>query len=70
VPVQSVSPLPYKILAGQRYAAGDKVPGEYFYAPTFDTTPHRVVIGTDMYYEIQFGHRVEFVRAADVDLVP
>ncbi|MGW3911040.1 N-acetylmuramoyl-L-alanine amidase [Streptomyces sp. NPDC005070] len=70
VPVQAVSPLPYKILAGQRYAAGDKVPGEYFYAPTFDTTPHRVVIGTDMYYEIQFGHRVEFVRAADVDLVP
>jgi Negative regulator of beta-lactamase expression len=69
VPVQAVSPLPYKLLAGQRYAVGDKVPGEYFYAPTFDTTPHRVVIGTDMYYEIQFGHRVEFVRAADVDLV-
>ncbi|MFH8391834.1 N-acetylmuramoyl-L-alanine amidase [Streptomyces sp. NPDC018036] len=70
VPAQAVSPLPYKILAGQRYAAGDEVPGEYFYSPTFDTTSHRVVIGTDMYYEIQFGHRVEFVRAADVDLVP
>ncbi|MET7700537.1 peptidoglycan recognition family protein [Streptomyces sp. NPDC005485] len=70
VPVQAVSPLPYKLLAGQKYAAGDKVAGEYFYAPTFDTAPHRVVIGKDMYYEIQFGHRVEFVRAADVDLVP
>ncbi|MFJ7962647.1 N-acetylmuramoyl-L-alanine amidase [Streptomyces sp. NPDC096324] len=69
VPVQAVSPLPYKILAGQRYAAGDKVPGEYFFSPTFDTTSHRVVIGTDLYYEIQYGHRVEFVRAADVDLV-
>ncbi|MGW3662514.1 N-acetylmuramoyl-L-alanine amidase [Streptomyces sp. NPDC005141] len=69
VPVQTVSPLPYKVLTGQRYAAGDKVPGEYFYAPTFDTTPHKVVIGTDQYYEIQFGHRVAFVRAADVDLV-
>ncbi|MET9901628.1 peptidoglycan recognition family protein [Streptomyces sp. NPDC006446] len=69
VPVQAVSPLPYKVLAGQRYAAGDKVPGEYFYAPTFDTTPHRVVIGSDQYYEIQFGHRVAFVRAVDVDLV-
>ncbi|MHA5052227.1 N-acetylmuramoyl-L-alanine amidase [Streptomyces sp. SD15] len=66
VPVQSVSPLPYKLLAGQKYAAGDKVPGEYYYAPTFDTAPHKVVIGTDMYYEIQFGHRVAFVRAADV----
>ncbi|MFF6996341.1 N-acetylmuramoyl-L-alanine amidase [Streptomyces sp. NPDC008313] len=70
VPVQSVSPLPYKLLAGQRYAAGDRMPGEYFYAPTFDTSVHRVVTGKDMYYEIQFGHRVAYVRAADVRLVP
>ncbi|MFD7710469.1 N-acetylmuramoyl-L-alanine amidase [Streptomyces sp. NPDC059786] len=69
VPVQAVSPLPYKLLAGQRYAVGGKVAGEYFYAPTFDTAPHKVVIGDDMYYEIQFGHRVAFVRAADVDVV-
>jgi N-acetyl-anhydromuramyl-L-alanine amidase AmpD len=68
VPAQAVSPLPYKIPAGQKYAAGDKVPGEYFYAPTFDTAPHKVVIGKDMYYEIQFGHRVAFVRAADVNV--
>ncbi|WP_406350288.1 N-acetylmuramoyl-L-alanine amidase [Streptomyces sp. NBC_00658] len=66
VPVQTVSPLPYKLLTGQEYAVGDKVPGEYYYAPTFDTAPHKVVIGKDMYYEIQFGHRVAFVRAADV----
>ncbi|GAA3789184.1 N-acetylmuramoyl-L-alanine amidase [Streptomyces phyllanthi] len=70
VPVQSVSPLPYRLPAGQRYAVGDKVPGEYFYAPTFDTAPHRVVIGEDQYYEIQFGHRVAFVRAADVRVLP
>ncbi|GGV29549.1 N-acetylmuramoyl-L-alanine amidase [Streptomyces spectabilis] len=70
VPVQSVSPLPYKLLAGQKYAIGDKVPGEYFYAPTFDLKPHRVVRGKDVYYEIQFGHRVAFVRAADVKVVP
>ena len=70
VPVQDVSPLPYKLLKGQKYSAGDKVPGEYFYAPTFDTTPHRVVRGKDMYYEIQFGHRVAYVRAADVRVVP
>ncbi|MEU3791426.1 N-acetylmuramoyl-L-alanine amidase [Streptomyces fructofermentans] len=69
VPVQSVSPLPYKLPAGQRYAVGGKVPGEYFYSPTFDTAPHRVVRGEDMYYEIQFGHRVAFVRAADVRLL-
>ncbi|MFF2993630.1 N-acetylmuramoyl-L-alanine amidase [Streptomyces sp. NPDC057950] len=68
IPVQTVSPLSYKLLAGQKYVAGDKVPGEYFYSPTFDTTSHKVVTGKDMYYEIQFGHRVEFVRAADVEV--
>ncbi|MGW1893860.1 N-acetylmuramoyl-L-alanine amidase [Streptomyces sp. NPDC002004] len=68
VPVQAVSPLPYKILAGQSYVLGGVQKGEYFYSPTFDTAPHRVVRGNDVYYEIQFGHRVEFVRAADVDV--
>ncbi|WP_129311235.1 peptidoglycan recognition family protein [Streptomyces sp. L2] len=68
VPAQSVVPLPYTIPAGQRYAVGDEVPGEYYYAVTFTTDSHRVVIGKDLYYEIQYGHRVEFVRAADVRL--
>ncbi|MFE7271946.1 N-acetylmuramoyl-L-alanine amidase [Streptomyces sp. NPDC057623] len=66
VPVQAVSPLPYTLPAGQRYAVGGKVPGEYYYAVTFDEGAHRVVVGKDQYYEIQFGHRVAYVRAADV----
>lgn len=66
VPVQAVSPLPYKLLAGQSYVVGDRTPGEYFFAPAFDTTGHRVVRGQEEYYEIQFGHRVAFVKAADV----
>ncbi|MFF7178410.1 N-acetylmuramoyl-L-alanine amidase [Streptomyces sp. NPDC008121] len=66
VPVQAVSPLPYRLLAGQRYVVGDRTPGEYYFAPVFDTTGHRVVRGQEEYYEIQFGHRVAFVRAADV----
>ncbi|WP_320781712.1 N-acetylmuramoyl-L-alanine amidase [Streptomyces sp. CRN 30] len=70
VPVQPVSPLPYRLLAGQRYAVGGQVPGEYFYAPTLDPARHRVVTGKDKYYEIQFGHRVAFVRAADVQVLP
>ncbi|MEV6166877.1 peptidoglycan recognition family protein [Streptomyces sp. NPDC051954] len=69
VPVQEVSPLPYKLLAGQKYVAGGKVPGEYYYAVTFATDSHKVVAGKDAYYEIQFGHRVAFVRAADVRAV-
>jgi N-acetyl-anhydromuramyl-L-alanine amidase AmpD len=70
VPAQAVSPLPYKVLKGQTYVAGDKVPGEYYYAVTFTTDSHKVVVGKDLYYEIQYGHRVAFVRAADVEVKP
>ncbi|MFE7837158.1 N-acetylmuramoyl-L-alanine amidase [Streptomyces sp. NPDC057474] len=70
VPAQAVSPLPYNLLKGQKYVAGGRVPGEYYYAVSFDTTGHRVVVGEDLYYEIQFGHRVAFVRAADVRVLP
>ncbi len=70
VPQQAVSPLPYTLPEGQRYVVGDEVPGEYYYAVTFDEDSHRMVVGKDRYYEIQFGHRVAFVRAADVRLVP
>ncbi len=66
VPAQTVSPLPYTVLKGQKYVTGGKVPGEYYYAVAFDGASHRVVRGEDRYYEIQFGHRVGFVRAADV----
>ncbi|CAM5266161.1 N-acetylmuramoyl-L-alanine amidase [Streptomyces griseomycini] len=70
VPAQSVSPLPYTLPKGQKYVTGGKVPGEYYYAVTFDEASHRVVTGKDLYYEIQFGHRVGFVRAADVTVRP
>jgi N-acetyl-anhydromuramyl-L-alanine amidase AmpD len=70
VPAQAVSPLPYTLPKGQRYVIGDRVPGEYYYAVTFTTDSHRVVVGEDLYYEIQFGHRVAFVRAADVRVLP
>ncbi|WEH31436.1 peptidoglycan recognition family protein [Streptomyces sp. AM 3-1-1] len=63
---QALSPFSYKLLAGQRYVAGGKVHGEYFYSPTFDTTDHKVVRGANEYYEIQFGHRVAYVNADDV----
>ncbi|MFE9058006.1 N-acetylmuramoyl-L-alanine amidase [Streptomyces mutabilis] len=68
VPAQAVSPLPYRVLAGQEYVVGEKVPGEYYYAVTFDEASHRVVTGRDVYYQIQYGHRVGYVRAADVTL--
>ncbi|MEU0722251.1 peptidoglycan recognition family protein [Streptomyces lavendulocolor] len=70
VPVQAVTPLPYRLSAGQRYVVGGRVPGEYYYAPSFDTSGHRVVRGREAYYEIQFGHRVAYVKEADVTVSP
>ncbi|CAM5735830.1 N-acetylmuramoyl-L-alanine amidase OS=Streptomyces alboniger OX=132473 GN=CP975_32770 PE=4 SV=1 [Streptomyces alboniger] len=49
VPAQAVSPLPYRLPAGQRYVVGDRLPGEYFYAVTFSPDAHKVVIGEDLY---------------------
>ncbi len=65
IPVQTVSPLVYEIPADQRYALGLRTPSEYYWAVTFDPTNHQVVRGEE-YYQIQLGHRIGFVRAADV----
>ncbi len=70
VPVQSLSPMPYTIPAGQRYVVGSVLSGEYYYSVNFDTTGQQVVRGKQLYYEIQLGHRVEYVRAEDVTLLP
>ncbi|MGI5351025.1 N-acetylmuramoyl-L-alanine amidase [Streptomyces sp. CA-250714] len=68
VPVQALSPLPYKVAAGQRYVAGLKTPGEYLYAVKYDPDAKnfQVVRGKQRYYQIQLGHRVAFVKAEDV----
>ncbi|WP_127356024.1 N-acetylmuramoyl-L-alanine amidase [Actinacidiphila soli] len=69
VPVQTVSALSYKLLAGQRYVLGQKTTGEYYRSVTFDASQHVVVKGTQQYYEIQFGHRVAYVKAEDVTVL-
>ncbi len=68
VPAQELSPLPYKIKAGQAYAAGLKTKGEYLYAKEFDPKAEKfkVVRGDLTYYQVQLGHRVAFVKADDV----
>ncbi len=70
VPVQQVVPLPYTFSAGQRYSAGNVLGSEYFSATTFDPADHVVVKGKTRYVQIQFGHRVAFVKADDVRLLP
>ncbi len=69
VPYQTVTPLQYSILDGQSYVLADRhVPTDYYYATTFTDGPYQRtdIRGHDRYYEIYFGHRVAFVRAANV----
>ncbi|MGI8576389.1 MAG: N-acetylmuramoyl-L-alanine amidase [Nocardioidaceae bacterium] len=70
IPYQTVTPLQYTIVSGQRYVLADgSIPTDYYYAQTFNNAvpkDHTVVIGHDKYYEIWFGHRMAYVRAADV----
>ncbi|GAB3469679.1 N-acetylmuramoyl-L-alanine amidase [Actinophytocola sediminis] len=70
VPVQTVVPLQYTLPAGQKYAVGLVTGSEYYYAVTYDEASHTVVRGQLKYVQIQFGHRIAFVNAADVDLRP
>ncbi len=70
VPPQAIVPLPYQLLAGQRYAVGQEPETEYYRAVTFDPANHVVVRGELRYYQIQFGHRVAYVMADDVTLLP
>jgi hypothetical protein len=72
IPVQAVTPLPYNLHAGERYAFGGAPESEYYRAVTFDVfdgTDHVVVRGKTRYYQIQVGHRVGYVMASDVDVM-
>jgi hypothetical protein len=66
VPVQDVMPLQYPFPHGQRYSVGLATRGEYYHAVTDDPAEHRIVRDRTVYFQIQFGHRVAFVKAADV----
>ncbi|MEU3164419.1 peptidoglycan recognition family protein [Streptosporangium sp. NPDC006930] len=66
VPAQALTPLQYSIPAGQAYSSGPATRGSYLRAASFDPSEHRVVTGDARYRQIQFGHRIMFVRASDV----
>ncbi|WP_086845954.1 N-acetylmuramoyl-L-alanine amidase, partial [Amycolatopsis kentuckyensis] len=70
VTVQAITPLPYPLSAGQKYSSGGTVGSEYYWATTFDPANHVVVKGKLKYVQIQFGHRIAFVKADDVRIVP
>ncbi len=71
VPPQSVVPLQYTIGAGQHYVVAGVLRPDYYHSNTVDgSSPgdRTVVTGRDLYYLVYFGHRMAYVRAADVIL--
>lgn len=67
--MQTLTPLQYSIPAGQAYSSGPTTRASYLRAAAFDPSVHRVVTGDARYRQIQFGHRIMFVRASDVQPV-
>jgi hypothetical protein len=67
---QTVTPLQYSIEPGQSYVLADShIQTDYYNATVFDCQGAGQctdVVGRDRYYEIWFGHRIAYVRAADV----
>ncbi|HEX6337761.1 MAG TPA: peptidoglycan recognition family protein [Jiangellaceae bacterium] len=73
VPVQPIVPLQYTLSAGERYAAGPTLQGEYYRATTWDwsrTGDGTVIRGDKTYVQINFGHRIGYVDTEDVDIMP
>ena len=71
IPYQTVTPLQYAIQPGQAYVLADRPSADRLLlredvrlrGVALDCTD---VVGHDRYYEIWFGHRIAYVRAADV----
>lgn len=69
VPVQAVVPLQYIISANQRYATTGPVPADYHTVGSFSGTQpgdQTLIVGQDRYLQIQFNHRIAYVKASDV----
>ncbi|MFD3337181.1 N-acetylmuramoyl-L-alanine amidase [Streptomyces sp. NPDC058700] len=66
IPVQPLVPLQYTLRPGQLYSVGQTVNGEYYHSKTFELAGHTVVRGSITYHQLQYGHRIMFVRADDV----
>jgi N-acetyl-anhydromuramyl-L-alanine amidase AmpD len=73
IPDQDVVPLPYTIKPGQAYVLADEdLQTDYYYAKTYECRFLEMdctqVVGSDEYYLVWLGHRLHYVRAADVEV--
>lgn len=74
IPDQGTAPLSYQLKAGQSAVLTDStVSTDYYRAVQFDGTPpddHIDVTGKTKYLQVSFGHRIMYVKASEVDVVP
>lgn len=72
IPYQQVKPLQYSLEAGQTMVLADrKIQTDYYRAKSFDGSApgdRTDVVGKDRYYLVWVGHRLGYIRAADVDI--
>ncbi len=72
--VTKLSPLLYKLPAGQSYVLyDDKIPADYYKAWTYtldDPDDHIDIVGKLKYYMISLGHRIGYVLASEVEVRP
>ncbi|WP_288638966.1 N-acetylmuramoyl-L-alanine amidase [uncultured Lentilactobacillus sp.] len=67
--VTGITPTPiYQIQPGQKYVYGGEVTADYFNSHFDSNSPKNVIHGNERYYQIQFNHRIAFVKADDVTL--
>lgn len=65
--VTGIKPSPiYTMQPGQHYVFGGEVTSDYFNSNFDSNRAKNVIKGTDKYVQIQFNHRIAFVKAADV----
>lgn len=67
-----VVPLNYTITAGQSYTALNGLKNDYYYDWTVDYSAphdHEIFVGTTKYYQIQYNHRLVYVKASDVKTI-
>jgi len=71
--VWTVAPIPWTLPAGQNYLATDSFRAENYYArfdPAGVPANHTLVIGGTSYFQISYNHRVVYVKASDVKVLP
>ncbi|MDH5108946.1 N-acetylmuramoyl-L-alanine amidase [Lentilactobacillus kefiri] len=67
--VSGVTPTTiYQIKPGRKYVYGGTVRGDYFNSHFDSAGDGNVIQGTEEYYQIQFNHRIAFIKAADAEL--